>query len=283
MATGISTTGVTLNGTANPNGLATNASFNWGTTPTLSYPSGPAFNTTSPQSLGSGLTAQSTSAMLTSLISGRTYYYQVNATNSAGTSTGTILSFTTASLARGTFTYNSSGQNASVNTGDGKSIIFSHNIYTLPNRNGGSGVENSAGVFSLDFSPTVEYGSGGDISIRLMDTFDTYFQLSTKDSSVTKVRKGVVVDSAAFPFPYNQGTTYPIKITFSQDVTTFEAFGGTVSLTLNTSSNPIVYFEVETTQQDAFYDNIELKTGNPLYDIFFDDFSTDTTGNYAVY
>jgi hypothetical protein len=93
----------------------------------------------------------------------------------------------------------------------------------------------------------------------------------------------VVVDSAAFPFPYNQGNSYPIKITFSQEVTTFEAFGGTVSLTLNNDANPIVYFEVETTQQDAFYDNIKLETGSPSLEVYFDDFSTDTTGTYLVF
>ena len=268
-ATGISTGGATLNGTLNPNGLATDAYFEWGTLPTLPY-----INTTINQPLGSGFADLSIGASLTGLISGTTYYYRVNATNSAGPSTGTILSLTTSSLGRGTFTYNSSGQNAKVTTGDGNSVIFSK---YLP------AVTNFAGVFSLDFSPTLDFGSGGYISIRLMDTHDTYFQLSTKDASVTKVRKGVVVDSAAFPFPYNQGNSYPIKITFSQSVTTFEAFGGTVSLTLNTDANPIPYFEVETTQQDAFYDNMKLETGNPLAEVYFDDFITDTTGTYLVF
>ena len=266
-ATSISATGASLNGTVNPNGLAVNdAHFEYGTSPTLAISA-----STFDQSLGSGFTDQSIAASLLGLEAGTTYYYRVT----AGTSIGTILSFTTSSLG-GTFAYNSSGQNAKVTTGDSKAVIFS-NYLPVPT--------NYSGVFSLDFSPTVEYGSGGYISIRLMDSVDTvaYFQLSTKDALVTKVRKGVVVDSAAFPFQYNQGSTYTIKITFSQEVTTFEAFGGTVSLTYNTAANPIVYFEVETTQQDAFYDNIKMETGNPLLEVYFDDFSTDTTGTYWGY
>jgi phosphodiesterase/alkaline phosphatase D-like protein len=267
-ATSVTISGATLNGTVNPNGLAvSDAHFEYGTDSNLTT-----FSTTGVQTLAAGFAGQPIAASLSGLIPGTTYYFRLAATNSAGTSTGTVLSFSTSSLGTGTFKYNSSGQNARVTTGDSNTVVFSKLLQ----------VTNYAGVFFLDFSPTVEYGSGGSISIRLLDTPTTYFQFSTKDALVKKVRKGVVVDSAAFPFSYNQVNSYTIKITFSQEVATFEAFGQTVSLTSNTSANPINYFEVETTQQDAFYDNIELETAPPLPG-YFDDFSTDTTGTYVVF
>src|SRR4030042_6981700 len=87
-ATGITTSGATLNGSVNPNGLSTTAWFEWGTDPTLTF-----FSNTPTQSVGSGTTSQSVSAALTGLSTGTTYYYRVAASNSSGTTKGSILSF----------------------------------------------------------------------------------------------------------------------------------------------------------------------------------------------
>jgi phosphodiesterase/alkaline phosphatase D-like protein len=269
-ATSITGNSATLNGSVNPNGLAvSDYHFEYGTDSTLTT-----FSATSSQTLSAGFAEQSIAASLSGLAPGTTYYFRVVATNPAGTSPSAIMDFTTDSFGTGAFTYNAPGHNAKVATGNGKAVIFSK---LLP------AVTNFSGVFSLDFAPTSEYGSGGDISVRLNDTPTTYIQLSTKDAMVTKVRKGVVVDSASFPHSYAQGNTYSIRITFSQMNTTFEAFGGSVSLTTDTSANPIIYFEVETMQQDAYYDNIRLETGTPPGQVYFDDFSTDTTGSYLVF
>lgn len=110
----------------------------------------------------------------------------------------------------------------------------------------------------MNFSPTKEYGSGGNIKIRINDTPRTYYELSTSDAWIVKSRAGVVVDNVPFPHAYSQGGNYEIKITFSPNVTTVEAFGGRESLRLNKSANPTVYFEVESIQQDAYFDNIKL-------------------------
>jgi hypothetical protein len=251
-ATGITTGGATLKANANPNGLDTVVHFLIGEgDPTMVVGS----ISTPDQAIGSGSAGVSISAPLDVLIPSRNYYYRVVATNSAGTSTGTILSFSTSN-------------NPTPNEG----IIFSKLFSSF----GG------AGIFSLDFYPTRGYGSGWYISIRIMDTPTTYFEFSTFNASdpskvsFIKVRKGFVVDSVPFPFPYSQGGAYPIRISMDQTLSTVEAFGGTASLTRNDNSNPLVYFEVWTSDQDAYYDNIKMEPG------FFDDFSTDTTGTYNL-
>jgi len=258
------TTGAICNGKVNPNGLASTAWFEWGTDPALS-----SYNTSTSQSIGSGTTNKYMNEPMIERIAGTTYYYRVVGNNSAGTSRGAIQSFTAATgtwgffddfstdttggytvyktLGTESFAYDSTGNKARVTTGDSGKLIFSH---PLP---GGY-----TGAFSIDFSPTKEYGSGGNITIRISDTPLTYYEISTADARIVKSRKGVPVDSVPFPHSYSQGGIYTIKITFGQMVTTVEAFGGRASLTLDSSSNPTNYFEVWTTQQDASFDNIKV-------------------------
>jgi len=88
-ATDVTTTGVTLNGTVNPNGAATTVSFEWGTTT--------AYGQTTPgQALGAGTVAQGVSAALTDLTPCTTYHYRTTATSAGGTATGADASFRTA-------------------------------------------------------------------------------------------------------------------------------------------------------------------------------------------
>jgi phosphodiesterase/alkaline phosphatase D-like protein len=155
-----------------------------------------------------------------------------------------------------TFTYDNGGKRATVQGGDNAGITFSKELKILPED---IQLYTNTGMFSLDFNPVAQFGSGGNIKVRLLDTPDTYYEFSTNPALVKKVRIGVVVDSAAFPFPYSQGGTESIKITFSPGITTFEAFGGTVSLTANEFGINVVYFEVETNQQNAYFDNIKLE------------------------
>ena len=75
----------------NPEGSATTYNFVYGTSSTLSSGT----TTTGSQSAGSGTTAESESAVLTGLSSGTKYYFEVEATNASGTTSGDILSFTT--------------------------------------------------------------------------------------------------------------------------------------------------------------------------------------------
>ena len=101
-ATSATSSGASLNGGVNPNGAATTAWFEWGTSATLTT-----FSSTSTQALGSGTTSQAVTAALSGLSSGTTYYFRVAASNSAGTVKGSIASFsTTAAAAAPTVTTN---------------------------------------------------------------------------------------------------------------------------------------------------------------------------------
>ena len=84
--TSITGTTATLNGTVNPNGLATNYNFEWGLT--TSYG-----NTTTVTSAGSGTSGVSVNAAITGLTVNQTYHCRLVAVNSDGTSYGTDLAF----------------------------------------------------------------------------------------------------------------------------------------------------------------------------------------------
>ena len=91
-ATGVTATAATLNGSVNPEGSATLVSFIYGTDPTLTTGT----TTTTAQQIGSGTSAVPVSVALTGLQPNTTYYFKVEATNSAGTTDGSISNFTTA-------------------------------------------------------------------------------------------------------------------------------------------------------------------------------------------
>ncbi|PWU19477.1 MAG: hypothetical protein C5B50_06440 [Verrucomicrobia bacterium] len=86
----LTTNSATLNGTVNPNGLATTAHFDYGLTP--SYGSTAAVGGTL-----NGSTAQPVSAGISGLIAGTTYHFRLSATNSLGAANGMDQTFTTVS------------------------------------------------------------------------------------------------------------------------------------------------------------------------------------------
>ena len=89
-ASGITTTGATLNGAVNANGTPSSVSFDWGTT--TGYGNSIA---ATPASV-SGNTATAVNAALTGLVPHTTYHYRVKASWIDGTSVGNDGSFTTA-------------------------------------------------------------------------------------------------------------------------------------------------------------------------------------------
>lgn len=91
-ATLVTTNSATLQGTLNPNGAASAASFEWGTDPTLATSqvinAGTTNASTAPESISAGITG---------LLPGATYYYRARGTNADSTvpQRGAILSFAT--------------------------------------------------------------------------------------------------------------------------------------------------------------------------------------------
>ncbi len=79
-----------LNGSVNPNGSAADGYFNWGISP-LSLT-----NTTTPDSVGSGISDIPVSKIINGLSANTTYYFSAAGSNARGITAGDTLSFTTA-------------------------------------------------------------------------------------------------------------------------------------------------------------------------------------------
>jgi hypothetical protein len=100
-ASGISSTGATLNGSGVPNGSATTGYFRYGTTDpgTCDDLYGTRVPATGGAALGGGNTAAPYSQALTGLTPGTTYYFCAIAENAVGAAAGTALTFTTSAIA----------------------------------------------------------------------------------------------------------------------------------------------------------------------------------------
>src|SRR5262249_6512567 len=110
-ATNITTTTAMLNGTVNPNGAMTQVSFEYATSADFS-----GAQTISAGSLAAGASPQPVSANLTNLTPGTTYFFRVVASNSAGTTRGSALGFTTVSC---NYPINPTSQNFAATGGNG--------------------------------------------------------------------------------------------------------------------------------------------------------------------
>src|SRR5262249_41484155 len=85
-------TTATLKATVNPEAAGTSVRFVYGTDPNLATGT----SSTAPQNIGAGFGPVNVTASATVLSPSTTYYFQAVATNSAGTTKGTITQFTTA-------------------------------------------------------------------------------------------------------------------------------------------------------------------------------------------
>jgi len=123
-ATGVTSSGATLNGTVNPEGAATTYQFQYG--PTTSYGSvAPA----SPGSAGSGSSSVNESAAVSGLSASTTYHYRLTATNATGTTNGSDQTLTTS--ATGSTHFMDFGPSAACPDGSGTGCGSSPNTYPL--------------------------------------------------------------------------------------------------------------------------------------------------------
>lgn len=88
-ATNLSSSGATLNGTVNPNGSSTTVTFEYGTTTSYGQ------TATATQSPVTGSASSNVNAIITGLTQSTTYHFRIKAVNSAGTTYGFDMTFTT--------------------------------------------------------------------------------------------------------------------------------------------------------------------------------------------
>lgn len=143
----VTSTGATIAGTVNPNGLPTTLAFDYGTST--------AYGTSTPtQDAGSGTTPVDVTAPLTGLRASTTYHYRVSASNSSGTAAGADQTFTTSaaavkptatSQAATAITPNSATVGVSVNPGGQETqVVFDYGTSTgygstTPSQSAGAG------------------------------------------------------------------------------------------------------------------------------------------------
>jgi hypothetical protein len=141
-ATLLTSSGATMNGTVNPNGSSATAYFQWGTTTGYG-------NSTGTLSLSSSITSVNINAILSGLSANKTYHYRAVAYDSAGTSYGSDVSFTTSTslptvttTAATNITASGATMNGTVNpNGSSATVYFQWGTTT--------GYGNSTGTLSL--------------------------------------------------------------------------------------------------------------------------------------
>ena len=146
-ATGLSSTTAQLNGSVNAGNDSTTTSFCWGTSNVLT-----SCSTVSAQTQ-TGTSTNSISYSLTGLTNSTTYYYRAAGTNSLGTSTGSILSFTTAAAPL-------SVSSTSPLTGGQVGVSYSFKLAAT----GGSGTYSSWAITSGSLPSGLMLSSSGVIS-----------------------------------------------------------------------------------------------------------------------
>ncbi|MBI3005411.1 MAG: fibronectin type III domain-containing protein [Ignavibacteriales bacterium] len=92
-ATEIASSSAILNGVVNPNGLLTTVKFNWGTTPAV--PNSANAEQGENGQIGNGTEPVAVTKHLNGIVANTRYYFTVTGFNSAGTTTGSLLTFVT--------------------------------------------------------------------------------------------------------------------------------------------------------------------------------------------
>lgn len=181
----------TLRGSVNPNGLATSAWFEWGTSSNLNV-----FNSTPQQSVGSGVSSSSVNASLNGLEAGVTYFFRAAASNSAGTSKGSILSFGPQTETKIAFT---------------RTVNTNQEIYVM--NSDGSGQVNLTNSVASDSKPAWSPDNSKIAFVTQRDGQHEVYVMNADGSSQTNVSQNAAVDYLPAWSPDGQ------RILFSSDRT----------------------------------------------------------------
>ena len=200
----ITITSAALNGSVNPNGLATTAWFEYGTDPSLTT-----FTKTADQAIGSAKTAGPITQPISGLIAATTYYFRVAATSTGGQPKGAILSFLT-----------SANPPPVANAGVDQSVVMGNPV-------------------TLNGSASSDGGNGGTITYQWSQVGGTAATLA-----------GATTATPTFTAP---------TVSYPGDNLVFQ-------LIVTSSRGPSASDNVVVTDKWGFFDN----------------FSTNTTGNYTA-
>jgi len=253
-ATSISPNSATLNGAVVANGLVTTAIFEYGKTTAYGY--------TTPQiNIPAGTTSTPLTANISGIDAGTLYYFRVVATNSAGTTTATNLTFTTSTagapavttLSESNVTYNSAyfggnitslGQGATQVTQYGHvwSVTSENNNPTFANCDNKTqlGTVNHTGTYTsfmtnLESSQTYTVkayctNNGVDYVYGTAKTFTTSMPnppnnvTTYQATDITQVTAGVSGMINSFPVGINNASAYGFCWAETQNPTTSNSF-----------------------------------------------------------
>ena len=175
VASAITPTTATLNGTVNPNGLATDYHFEYGNTPMAMTFSTPTV------SAGSGTTTVDVSANVSGLLSDTNYYYKIVGSSMGGTATGIKIKFRT--LVAPFIAVTPPNQNVPAWTGNTQFIVSSNTSWTVESDAAWCTVT-SSGVNNDTISAV--YGENLSVSLRIAHIAVTGLGAGTQIVTVTQ-------------------------------------------------------------------------------------------------
>ncbi|RII25279.1 MAG: hypothetical protein CXR30_19060, partial [Geobacter sp.] len=252
-ASGISSTEVTMNGTANANGYSTVVIFDYGLT------TGYGSSTTASQSPVTGSTNTAVSAVVSGLTCNTLYHFRVKGVNIAGGVKGSDLTFTTAACntaptfvgATTTLTVNQNASATSIkdllhvsDTDSSQTETWSQSI--APNH-GGTLVFSSATASSgstditpggtITYQPATDYNGTETFTVQVSDGTAT----ATRQITVTVVPPPIVTSvSVPANATYVTGQNLDFTVNFSENVT-ITGTDSTLGLTIGISARTAVY------------------------------------------
>jgi len=153
---------------------------------------------------------------------------------------------------------NYSNEQMYVDVGDNNYVLISHSLPSL-----------NEGTFSIDFNAIRNYPNSADITLRLEQDAQNYYEIYNTDRpdlhgpiGIKKVINGIEVERDDFLNGYTQDSNYSLNINFSSTQTVVNAFGESLLINNTTTSITINSFSITLAQQDAYLDNILLNTSS---------------------